>query len=647
MRWCSLLFVSLLCSYPSIINAQEKLNATLIKPIITKSQNGKIETHIQEILNKNLKDTAAGSSTVAVTVTIQLSRVPADLKQQLEALNINVLNISQRYRLATAQLTRDSDLTGLEKLSAVLYVSQASEAQPNSGKAVDHSVSALNVDQVRKYLPNLTGKGVRIGIISTSFSHSSDVRGDNTTPARCKAGTLKNAKDQLTGDLPASVEIRNDACTGNDNDEGAAMAENVHDIAPDADISFYSGWGSQLNFVNAVKDLCKPRAQGGAGADIIVDDLFYFQEPFYQPGIINQAIQDCVNSGVMFFTIAGNDSDRSYEFSYKDIDPSTADTHSSSGDKIAYGNDFQKWPNGSAYLPVTIPAGKNFRAVLNWNQPYISYQADKKNFPLIDFDLYLLEKNAKTNQMQLLERSTDTQGSSSYNNPFEQVWYTNQTNQTQTLYLAVNHWSGNTDVIPQNQNVPVKLALRFPDSSDSVTYGITFNGSMMYGHAYAKGAITVASMPWYASEPYVNSPSDIWVEPETSRGSASHAYYFDIDGNFASATRQGPTLTGTDGGDTTFFGQDIPAAWNAPGEPDGYPNFFGTSSAAPTVAAVAALLKQYAGSDTSSDLIRQALISSARDIKTDRGSVGWDPVTGAGEVDAQAALDYLKKKLGQ
>ncbi|MEI8633597.1 S8 family serine peptidase [Vibrio sp. PP-XX7] len=170
---------------------------------------------------------------------------------------------------------------------------------------------------------------------------------------------------------------------------------------------------------------------------------------------------------------------------------------------------------------------------------------------------------------------------------------------------------------------------------------------MMYGHAYAEGAVTVASMPWYGSEPYMNSAADVFVEYESSTGAANHPFYFDLDGAYAFSTHKGPTLTGTDGGNTSFFGDDIPTSWNVTGEPDGYPNFFGTSSAAPTVAGVAALLKQYAGSDVSNDLIKQALISTARDITTDRGSVGWDDVTGAGEVDAQAALNYLKDQLGK
>lgn len=95
-----------------------------------------------------------------------------------------------------------------------------------------------------------------------------------------------------------------------------------------------------------------------------------------------------------------------------------------------------------------------------------------------------------------------------------------------------------------------------------------------------------------------------------------------MNGQVDLTTRSKPTLAGVDGGDPTFFGFDIPSSWNEPNEPDGYgySNFFGTSAVAPSVAAVAALLKQYSGKDVSNFPIRQAFVSTTRDISAGRAS---------------------------
>lgn len=102
-----------------------------------------------------------------------------------------------------------------------------------------------------------------------------------------------------------------------------------------------------------------------------------------------------------------------------------------------------------------------------------------------------------------------------------------------------------------------------------------------------------------------------------------------------------------DDGDNTFYGFWPTVSDDMVGEPEGFPNYYGTSAAAPSVAGIVALLKQYAGPDVSNQLIRKALMNTARDIYSGRATRGWDSVTEAGEVDAVAAFNYLKKELGR
>ena len=116
-------------------------------------------------------------------------------------------------------------------------------------------------------------------------------------------GVLSDAVDQLvtvqsTGDIPAVTVLPGQSGSGGS--EGTAMLEIVHDLAPGASLSFATAFSGQAQFAQNIIDL---RA---AGADVIVDDIFYFAEPVFQDGVIAQAVTQVVEDGALYFSSAGN-----------------------------------------------------------------------------------------------------------------------------------------------------------------------------------------------------------------------------------------------------------------------------------------------------------------------------------------------------
>ena len=80
------------------------------------------------------------------------------------------------------------------------------------------------------------------------------------------------------------------------------MLQIIHDVAPGAAEAFATADISEGQFANNINALATT-----AGAKVIDDDVTYLDEPFFQPGIVAQAVQNVVtNDGVSYFSSAGN-----------------------------------------------------------------------------------------------------------------------------------------------------------------------------------------------------------------------------------------------------------------------------------------------------------------------------------------------------
>src|SRR4029077_13447351 len=97
---------------------------------------------------------------------------------------------------------------------------------------------------------NLSGDGIKVCVLSDSY---------NTTFGNAAATDVSN------GDLPADVQVLQDNVKGTD--EGRAMLQLIHDIAPDAELAFRTGFVNEGDFANGIYELQQE------GCDIIVDDI--------------------------------------------------------------------------------------------------------------------------------------------------------------------------------------------------------------------------------------------------------------------------------------------------------------------------------------------------------------------------------------
>ena len=93
------------------------------------------------------------------------------------------------------------------------------------------------------------------------------------------------------------MQVLDDSVAGHD--EGRAMAQIVHDLAPGARLAFATASSGVLAFADNIRDLA------AANSDVIVDDVTYFDEPFFQDGPLSVAVKDVVDDGVTYVSHGG------------------------------------------------------------------------------------------------------------------------------------------------------------------------------------------------------------------------------------------------------------------------------------------------------------------------------------------------------
>ena len=504
---------------------------------------------------------------------------------------------------------------------------------------------------LRSTYPTLDGSGVTVGILSDSFNcYSVYAQTGSGVPVSGYEGYAYNgftadyATDISTGALPAGVDVLEEpppSCLQYGqpeqppySDEGRAMAQIVYAVAPGAKLAFHTADQTEANFANGIVAL------QAAGAKVIADDITYLDEPYFQDGIVAEAINTVVAAGVAYFTAAGNNGDLSYE----NTAPSFATLSTSGPNANEYLLDFD--PSGAtttAALPVTIPVmqpGELVGVIVEWDQPYIT-GAPSSGGATSQLDLCVSGQNGVVIQDYDGNAVSCTGPNALGQDPYQILIIANPANASgntaaQNLQFTLGLANGT--------HAPGRVILTvFDDGLGSSITQFATNSATIQGHHTAATAATVGAAFYFSTPACGTSPAQL--ESFSSLGGAPTL--FDANGTRLATpvVRQKPDFVGPDGANDTFLGftlasaglgakldTDVPACQNNPD----YPNFFGTSAATPHAAGIAALILQVAPAATPSE-IYTALQKSALVM----ASPAPNYASGYGFIQAGAALEQF------
>jgi hypothetical protein len=559
----------------------------------------------------------ANSSTPLVLIDAITTGDPQKLKSALVELG---LQRPSQYSndvggwLPVDQLDAATALTELHAIRAAM-------PRTRSGAIQSQGDFAQNSDLVRTSNA-LDGTGVTVGVISDSYDCYTQYA-DNGVPAGGNAGYANNgfnttaAGDTASGDLPSSVNVIEDATCMNYGppinlpfgDEGRAMMQIIHDVAPGAGLAFYTAENSEADFANGIVKLAASVASGGGGAKVIVDDVGYPNEPFFQDGIVAQAVDAVVAQGVAYFSSAGNNSTLAYDNSAPSF--ATPGTGQNLNEMLLNFN--QAGGAVSTTLPVSIPPlipGEFVAIVAEWDQPYLTGAPNgggAKN--QIDLCIEGAVGNDIINKLNPepngnLAAGTCSGGNALGHDPVELMFVYNRADaagnsKAETLNIVVGLVSG---AAPGR----IKIVVEDDGRGSQITQFATNSGTLQ-GHPGAAGAAAVGAAF------FANTPSCGFVPTlEQFSSAGGDPILFDVNGTRLAtpAFRQKPDFVGPDGGNDTFLGftladggvtdsSTITECLNS----TSFPNFFGTSAAAPHVASIAALFLQANPSLTPADIV--------------------------------------------
>ncbi len=521
----------------------------------------KLSSNLLQLVSKMLTDHPSDQSDLIAQMTQQrqLVEMPSVFQTNGHALAY--------HAYVYIELDQGSDLNTLKPL-----VSQIRNKRPDSQTITAYvdlnmleAVASLNsVRSIREVLPpvvytgSMTSEGDEILTADMTRTLGADGTG-------VKVGIISDGVDSYldavsSGDLPADLTVLSNTVGG---DEGTAMLEIVHDLAPGAELYFHDCGSNIYEFIAAIENLKT------AGCNIICDDIGWIGEPFFEDGTIAEYVDNLLDTtDIIYVSSAGNAALSHFQGDFVDFGDGTADF--SNGSDPSY-----------PYLYANLKNGQSLTAVMQWNEAF----GDSAN----DYDLYLFNyiTGVKIGASEYEQNGDDA--------PLEYIQYTNTTGSDMDVVILANAYDA-----PVNKTLELYVYNVTPYSNNIVS------SDSIFGHAAVPGVIACGAAGW--------SSPDV-IESFSSRGPVT----------MLAETRQKPDITGADG--VTITGAGGFGSFS-----NDYYYFYGTSAAAPHIAAVVALLDSRFTS-YSPALLKQTLFENS----TDLGSTGFDNAFGFGRADAYGA----------
>jgi uncharacterized repeat protein (TIGR01451 family) len=421
---------------------------------------------------------------------------------------------------------------------------------------------------------DVDGTGLRIGILSNSFDqlngYAADIASGELPGPGNPNGFTTPVRLAGSGDFapPLTVAI----------DEGRAMAQLIHAVAPGAQLFYATAFNGVADFANNIRALRGIAANPGpfgnvpGGCDIIVDDVFSVVESGLHQGqsgtvvsqfnmaLIQQAVNDVTADGALYFSSAGNSGN---------LNDGTSGAwegdFTSAGDAPAplagMGTPLNWTPGAATANPLnTITATPSALGVsMQWSDPLGSSTND--------YDLFVLNAAGTA----VVAASTLIQDGTGLQDPFERV-------------AGPAVVAGTRLVILLRRGQPRFISLS--TNRGRLQFG---TDGQTRGHSCAIDGFGVAATPTApAGRPAFPNPFAANNVVETFSSDGRRRSFFAPNGSVLGNGQ----LTAAGGGGSVAQKPDITAADGSPTTVPGFERFFGTSAAAPHACAIAALVKQ-------------------------------------------------------